>query len=86
MIKILIIIEIIKISNHNNYNNNIIMIIIIMIIIITTTIIKCRGRYRTPTAINTELLMTLHNGRIPLSNVKKSSPLDVARTPYMPLK
>ena len=62
------------------------IIIIIMIIIITTTIIKCRGRYRTPTAINTELLMTLHNGRIPLSNVKKSSPLDVARTPYMPLK
>ena len=62
------------------------IIIIIMIIIITITIIKCRGRCRTPTATNTELLMTLHNGRIPLSNIKKNSPLDAARTLYMPLK
>ena len=35
---------------------------IIIIIIIISIIIKCRGRYRTPTATNTELLVTLHNG------------------------
>ena len=41
----------------------IIVIIIIKIIIIVVTIItKCRGRYKTPTATNTELLVTLYNG------------------------
>ena len=34
-------------------------------------IIKKRGRYRTPTTTNTELLVTLYNGRKPLSNIKK---------------
>ena len=39
-------------------------------------IIKWRGRHRTPTTTNTELLVTLHHGRKPLSNIKKSSPSD----------
>ena len=39
------------------------VIVIITIIILTTIIPKCRGRYRTPTTTNTELLVTLHNGR-----------------------
>ena len=38
---------------------------------IVTPIIKHSGRYGTPTATNTELLMTLHNGQKPLSNIKK---------------
>ena len=37
--------------------------------------IKCRGRYRTPKITNTELLVTLHNG-------KKNSPSDDTRTIY----
>ena len=37
----------------------IIMIIIITIIMITM-IIKCRGRYKTPTTTNTELLVALY--------------------------
>ena len=49
-------------------------------------IIKCSGRYRTPTATNTELLVTSHNGRRPLSNIKKSPTSDAARALYMPLK
>ena len=49
-------------------------------------IIKCRARYRTPTATNTEFLVTKHNGRMPLSNIKKSSTSDAARALYMPLK
>ena len=49
----------------------VIVIIIIMIIIIK----KSRGRYRTLTTTNTELLVTLHNGRKPLSNIKnRASP------------
>ena len=43
--------------------------VIITIMIITITI-KCSGRYRSPTTNNTELLVTLHNGRKPLSNIK----------------
>ena len=75
MIKILIIITIIKI----------ILIIKVKVIVITTTIItiiiKCRGR-----ATNTELLVTLYNGRGPLSNIKKSSLSDNVRVLYTPLK
>ena len=44
-----------------------------------TIIINCRGRYRTPTTTNTELPVTLHNDRKPLSNIKKSSPSDAVR-------
>ena len=47
---------------------------------------KCKGSYRTPTATNTELLVTLHNGRRLLSNIKKSPTSDAARALYMPLK
>ena len=62
------------------------IIIIITIIIILTIIMKCRRRNRNPTATNTELLVTLHNGRRPLSNIKKSPASDPARALYMPLK
>ena len=48
-----------------------VLIIITKIVIIITIIMKCRGAYRTPTTSNTELLMTLHNGRKPLSNIKE---------------
>ena len=48
--------------------------------------IKCRGRYRTLTTTNTELLVTLHNGRKPLGNIKKSSPSDAVRALYTSLK
>ena len=51
----------------------------LIITIILTIIIKCRGKYRTPTATNTELLITLHNGRNTLNNIKKSSPTDAVR-------
>ena len=44
-----------------------VLIIITKIVIIITIIMKCKGRYRTPTTTNTELLTTLHNGRKPLS-------------------
>ena len=75
MIKILIIITIIKI----------ILIIKVKVIVITTTIIiiiiKCRGR-----ATNTELLVTLYNGRGPLSNIKKSSLSDNVKVLYTLLK
>ena len=64
----------------------IMIIIIIIVIIIIITMIKCRGRYRKSTITNTELLVTLHNGRRPLSNIKRSSPSDAGRTLYMPLK
>ena len=59
---------------------------IITTIIIITIIIKCRDRYRTLTATNTELLVTLHNDRKPFSNIKKSTPSDAMRALYMPLK
>ena len=49
-------------------------------------ILKCRGRGRTPTATNAELLVTLHNGRRLLTNIKKSPASDTARALYMPLK
>ena len=44
------------------------MILTIKVIVTVTSIlitmtIKYRGRYRTPTTTNTELLVTLHNGR-----------------------
>ena len=38
------------------------VLIIKVIIIVVTIITKCRGRYKTPTATNTELLVTLYNG------------------------
>ena len=60
--------------------------IIKIILMIITTIIKRRGRYRTPSMTNMELLETLHNGQKPLSNIKKSFPSDAARALYMPLK
>ena len=63
-----------------------IKVIVIITIIIITIIIKCRGRYRTLTTTNMELLVTLHNGRKPLSNIKKSSPSDAVRALYTPLK
>ena len=64
----------------------IIIMKVIIIIIIIIIIIKCRGRCRTPTTTNTELLVTLQNGRKPLSNIKKSSPSDAASALYTPLK
>ena len=58
------------------------MILAIKVIVITTIIItiviKYRGRYRTSTTTNMELLVTLLNGQKPLSNMKKSSPSDTA--------
>ena len=68
-------------NNKTNINNTIITTTIII-----TIIIKCRGRYRTPTATNTELLVILHNGRRSLSNIEKSPTSDAARALYMPLK
>ena len=52
----------------------IVKMILTIIITIITKIIKCRGAYRTPTTTNTELLVTLHDDRKPLSNIEKSSP------------
>ena len=69
MIKILVIIKIIKMILTIK-----VIVIITMIIMIITKIIKCRGIYKTPTTTNKELLVTLHNDRKPLSNIKKSSP------------
>ena len=56
LIKVLIMIKIIKMTLTIK-----VVIITIIITIIMTKIIKCRGIYRTPTATNTELLVTLHN-------------------------
>ena len=61
--------------------------VIVTITIITITMItKYRGRYRTPTTITAELLVALHNGRKPLSHIKKSSPSDAVTALYAPLK
>ena len=43
--------------------------VIVIKAIIITIIIKCRGRYRTTTATNNELLVTLQNGRRPSKNI-----------------
>ena len=51
----------------------------VIITIILTIIRKCRGKYRTPTTTNTKLLMTLHNGRNTLNNIKKSPLTDAVR-------
>ena len=59
--------------------------VIITIMIITITI-KCSGRYRSPTTNNTELLVTLHNGRKPLSNIKQSSDSDAVKALCRSLK
>ena len=59
---------------------------VILIITIITTIIKYRGRYRTLPTTNTELLVSLHNGRKPLSNIKKDSPSYAVTVLYAPLK
>ena len=78
LIKILIIIKLL----------NMILAITVTVIItpvIITIIIKCKGRYRTPATTNTELLVTLHNGRKPL-NIKRRSPSDAVRVSYTPLK
>ena len=80
LIKILIIIEVIKMIL------TIKVIVIITIITTLTIIIKCRGRYKTPITTNTALLVTLHNSRIPLSNIKKSSHSDAVKALYTPLK
>ena len=63
-----------------------VIVVIAIIIIIATMIIKCRGRYRTSTATNMELLVTLHNGGKPLINIKKSSVLHAVRVLCTPLK
>ena len=63
-----------------------IKVIVIMTIMIITMIIKYRGRYRTPTTTNTELLVTLHNGQKLLSNIKKRSPSDAVTALYTSLK
>ena len=60
--------------------------IIIIIIIIIIGRIKCRGRHKSSTTTNTELLLTSYNGQKPLSNIKKSSISDAVRVQYMPLK
>ena len=84
LIKILIIIKIIKMIMTIIIMIIIVMIILILIIIMMITkiiiiikitkIIKCKSIYRTPTATNTELLVTMHNDGKPLSNIKKSPP------------
>ena len=56
--------------------------VIIIIAIIITIIIKCRGRYKNPTATNTVLLVTLYNGQKSLTNIKKSSMSDAVRVLY----
>ena len=58
----------------------------IIIIIIIIGRIKCRGRHKSSTTTNTELLLTSYNGQKPLSNIKKSSISDAVRVQYMPLK
>ena len=75
LIKILIIIEIIKI-----------ILAIKVIVMIIIKIIKCRDRFRIPTTINKELLVTLHNGQKPVNNIKKSSPSVAVRALHTPLK
>ena len=77
LIKIMIIIKIIKIILT-------IKVIVIIGIITITIIIKCRGRYRTSITTNKELLVTLHNGQEPLSNIKKSSLSVVVRALHTP--
>ena len=81
LIKILIIRKIIKMIMTIIIMIIIVMIILILIIIMMikkiiiikiTKIIKCKSIYRTPTATNTELLVTMHNDGKPLSNIKKS--------------
>ena len=56
------------------------------IIIIIIGRIKCRGRHKSSTTTNTELLLTSYNGQKPLSNIKKSSISDAVRVQYMPQK
>ena len=54
--------------------------------IIITIIIKCRDIYKTLATTNTKLLVTLHNGWKPLTNIKKMSISDAVRILYMPQK
>ena len=61
-------------------------VIIITIITIITAIIKCRGRSKNPKTTYAELLVTLYNGRKPLTNMKNSSTSDAMRVLYTPLK
>ena len=79
LIKILIIIKLLNMMLA-------ITVTVIITPVIITIIIKCKGRYRTPATTNTELLVTLHNGRKPLNNIKRRSPSDAVRVSYTPLK
>ena len=54
--------------------------------IIIIIVIKYRGRNKTLTAINTELLMTLYNGQRPLTNIKNNSTSHAVGVLYTPLK
>ena len=54
--------------------------------IIITIIIKCRDIYKTLATTNIKLLVTLHNGWKPLTNIKKMSISDAVRILYMPQK
>ena len=49
-------------------------------------IIKCRDIYKTLATTNTKLLVTLHNGWKPLTNIKKMSISDAVKVLYMPQK
>ena len=60
--------------------------VIIITIIRRTITIKCRGRHRMSRTTNTELLVILHNGWKPLSNIKKSFSSDAVRVLYTLLK
>ena len=73
-------------GRHTTPTTTIKVIVIITKIIMTIITIKCRGRHTTPATTITELPVTLHNGRKPLSNIKKSSPSDAVRVLYAPLK
>ena len=59
---------------------------LVIIAIIIKIMIKCGGRRGMPTPTNTELLVTLHNGQKPFSNIKRSSSSDAVRVLYTPLK
>ena len=65
-------------DNESKKMISIIIVLVIMKIIIITIIIKCKGRSRTPTATNTEIPVTLYNGRKPSTNITKCYTSDVA--------
>ena len=63
-----------------------VIIIIIIIIIIIKIMTKCRGRSGTPTTTNTDLFVTLYNVQKLLTNITKSSILDIVLVLYVLLK